>query len=77
MAPAGGLAAGSPKCPGFQGCYVLLKANLTVSNCTYVSLCVGSILLGEEVRLPDPCYPESEVFFQTHESSGFQVLVAN
>jgi hypothetical protein len=39
---------------------------------------IGSILLGKEARLPNPCYHESEVFFffQICESSEFSQLSA-
>jgi hypothetical protein len=40
------------------------------------TLCVASILAGEKARLRDPHYREPEGFFQSHESSGFQGLLA-
>jgi hypothetical protein len=37
---------------------------------------IGSILVAKKAKLCNPCYHESEEFFQNHESSGFQDLSA-
>jgi hypothetical protein len=40
------------------------------------TLYIGGISVDEKGRLFDPCYHESEVFFQIFKSSGFQGLLA-
>jgi hypothetical protein len=60
-----------PQNLGFFSCYVLEKANLKVSHCTLVCLCIEDILFGKEAGLSSPFYHESKVFFQTCERSEF------